>query len=445
MEKKELKRLIRMADYTEIQMLMGKFCQYFDQFDAKKVWSRLLANESEDISVEITECGVFEGPEKVRAYFEGIQRYLDDPSDKRGWMAMQNLANPKIIISRTGKKAMGSWDVLSPMSMNAAAYPGKTRELTAFWFCGRYINEFVYINGEWRIEKLHLVSYFKSPLEQGWIKQPDCIRFWGNTGVEPTRQSRQWSYHSDAMYSGEGLYYLGPHLPAAYPDGKDVPEADYEEDEGTLTRIQYAADVQEIEQLQSRYITLLDAFSMTAMMEKIFDNHNPRVSFEMVEGGEYEGERANSFMAQCDEFMSSPVSKHGWFGVIDLWTPNIVISKDGKTAFGQFNAFAPHGMDVSVYPGNQRKMTAYWFIGKYNNEYIKKDGEWKILKNRVIAFTRPPYDEGWIRQPEARRITHEYHTYPDSPSRVITYHPDNVYSGNGAHTWGPFLPDKGDF
>lgn len=443
MQQNELKRLVRMADSVEIQMLMGRFTQYFDQFNAMAIHQELLAHDHPEVSVEFTECGVFEGPEKVRDYFAGIQRYLDDPADKRGWMGMQDLANPQVIVSRDGKRAMGSWDILCPGAQQAAAYPSAERKLTAYWFCGRYQNEFVFESGRWKLLKLRLMSFFKTPLDQGWIRQSDCLRFWGNTGVTPTRPSRLWFYHSDAMYSGEGLYTLGTHLPETCPGEKEE-DAVYTEDALTLSRIQRAADMQEIEMLQSRYITLLDAFSMTDMLEKLFAVDDPNVSFEMVEGGEYHGKRTAQFMHQCDGFMASPVSKHGWFGVIDLWTPNIVLSPDGLHARAQFNAFAPHGMDVSVYPGDERKMTAYWFIGRYDNEYVKVNGEWKILKNRVIAFTRPPYDEGWIKQPEARRITHDYHTYPDEPSRVVTYHPDNVYSGNGAHTWGPFLPSESE-
>ena len=404
-----------------------------------------MANEHPEISIEITECGIFEGPEKVRLYIEGIQRYMDDPTDKRGWMAMQNLANPAVVVSPDGKRALGHWDILSPMAMQAASYPGDERRLTAFWFCGRYANEFVRIDGEWKILKLRLISFFKSPLEQGWIKQPDCIRFWANTGVKPTRvRDESTSYHSDAFYSGEGLYTLGTHLPKTCHGESDA-LAEYKEDEETMARIQRAADIREIEMLQSRYITLLDSFSMTDMFEKLFAVDDPQVSFEMVEGGEYSGAKLPEFIKQCDKFMASPASKHGWFGVIDLWTPNIVVSEDGNSAQAMFNAFAPHGMDVSVYPGDERKMTAYWFIGRYCNKYVKVKGKWKILKNRVIAFTRPPYDEGWIKQPEARRITHDYYTTPSKPSRVVTYHPDNVYSGDGAHNWGIFIQDQGEF
>ena len=445
MEQKELARLVNMADVTEIQMIMGKLTQYFDQFDVMKIYNKLLAKDHPEVSVEITECGIFEGPETVKAYMEGIQRYMDDPSDKRGWMVLQNLANPAVVVSKDGRRALGNWDLLAPMAMQAAPYPGEERKLTAFWFCGRYTNEFVKVDGVWKILKLRLISFFKSPLDQGWIKQQDCIRFWANTGVKPTRvRDTATFYHSDAFYSGEELYTLGTHLPKECP-GESEEEAVYTEDEATMARIQRAADIREIEMLQSRYITLLDSFSMTEMFEKLFATNHPEVSFEMVEGGEYSGEKLPAFIKQCDMFMQSPASKHGWFGVIDLWTPNIVIGEDGEYAVATFHAFSPHGMDVSVYPSDERKMTAYWFIGRYFQKYVKINGEWKILKNRVAAFTRPPYDEGWIRQPEARRITHDYHTKPSKPSRVITYHPDNVYSGDGAHTWGPFLPDQGEY
>ena len=81
---------------------------------------------------------------------------------------------------------------------------------------------------------------------------------------------------------------------------------------------------------------------------------------------------------------------------------------------------------------------------RYDNEFIKIDGEWKILKNQVYSFARSPYDLGWVRQSDARRIMHAYHGCGDNPFQPA-YHPDNVYSGKGAHTWGPFLPDEGEF
>jgi hypothetical protein len=102
-------------------------------------------------------------------------------------------------------------------------------------------------------------------------------------------------------------------------------------------------------------------------------------------------------------------------------------------------------MPVSPYPGNERKSTAYWFVGKYDNEYIKIDGVWKLLKVHVCAYARTPYDEGWLKQGDCRRIYHPGSGKPDRPSRTYTYHPDATYTGDEHYTWGPYLPDDGSF
>ena len=445
MDKQQLIKLVHFADRVEIEQLMAKFVQYFDQFDALKILDKLMAADNPKVSVEFFECGLYEGPEKVKKYMMEIQKYLDDPFDKRGWMAFQNLSNPHIIISRSGTRAIGQWDMLNANAMQAAEYPGVERKLTALWICGRYVNEFIKENGKWKLLNVHLVGYFKTPFDQGWVKQPDCLRFYDNGSVEPTRQSNQrYVYHPDANYSGKGLHNYGPFIPEDY--GQNEPEAVYTEDEQTLRRIQRAADIKEIEMLQGRYLTLLDSFRMKDMSEELFAWEHPECCFTMCEGGDYIGENMHRFIDACSKIDSegSPMNIDGWFGMICLWTPNIVISNDGTRARGQWNVLSPHCMHVSPYPGDIKKNTAYWFIGRYDNEFIKIDGTWKILKNRIRSFARAPYDLGWVRQPDARRIMHAYEGCGSDPWQPA-YHPDNVYSGKGSHTWGPFLPDEGEF
>lgn len=444
MDKKQLASLIHMADRVEISQVMAKFVQYFDQFDAQKIVDKLMAADHPEVSVEFMECGLYEGPEKVRAYMAAVQKYLDDPSDKRGWMGLQNLGNPHIVISSSGNRARAQWDMLNANAMQAAEYPSFERKLTALWVCGRYDNEFIKVDGQWKLLKVHLVTYFKTPFDQGWLKKADCLRPGGMSGIEPTRVSNPKSiYHSDATYSGEWLHCYGPYLPDTIDDG---PEAEYVEDEATLERIERAAAVKEIERLQGRYLTLLDSFSMLRMCEELFAWEHPECCFMMCEGGDYAGPNMKRFVDACSNVKSegNPMAVHGWFGMVELWTPNIVVSKDGTRARAQWNVLSPHGMAVTPYPGDVKKPTGYWFIARYDNEFIKIDGEWKILNNQVYSFARSPYDLGWVRQSDARRIMHAYHGCGDNPFQPA-YHPDNVYSGKGAHTWGPFLPDEGEF
>lgn len=444
MDKQELKRMVRMADRVEIAQVMAKLVQYFDQFDAMKIYNKLLAHDHPEVSVEFMECGCYEGPEKVKAYMEAIQKYLDDPSDKRGWMGLQNLGTPHIVVSTSGNRARGSWDMLNANAMEAAPYPAQERKLTALWVCGRYDCEFIRQNGTWKLLKVHLVTFFKTPFDQGWLKNSDCLRPSGVGNLEPTRPSNPNKvYHPDATYSGEWLHNWGPYLPDVIDDG---PEPDYQEDEATLKRIERAAAVKEIEMIQGRYLTLLDSFSMLRMCEELFDWHNPECCFMMCEGGDYAGPGMKAFVDACSNVKGegNPMAVHGWFGMVALWTPNIVVSRDGTRARGQWNVLSPHAMAVTPHPGDKKKPTGYWFIARYDNEYIKVDGQWKLLKNKVYSLARSPYDQGWVRQPDARRIMHAYHGCGENPVQP-SYHPDNVYSGKGAHTWGPFLADEGEF
>lgn len=439
MDKKQLASLVRMADHVEITQVMAELVQSFDQFDAMKILHKLMAADHPEVSVEFMEEGLYEGPEKVKAYFQAIQDYLDDPSDKRGFMPLQNLATPHIVVSTSGQRARAQWDILNANAMQATPYPGDQTKLTALWICGRYDNEFIKVGGEWKLLKLHLVTYFKSPFEEGWLKDPDCLRF-GACKVEPTRPSNPNKiYHSDANYSGDGLHTYGPFLPEKIEDG---PAPELVEDEATLKRIERAAAVKEIEMMQGRYLTLLDAFNMKQMCVELFDMEEPDVTFTMCEGGDYVGPGMKAFVENCNKpSAGNPMAVHGWFGMVCLWTPHIVVSEDGTHAWAQWNELAPHAMAVTPYPGDKKYPVGYWFIARYNNEYIKKDGKWKMLKNKVYSYARAPYELGWLKQADARRIMHDYHHAGDDPFQP-QYRPANIYSGKGAHRWEPFLPEE---
>jgi len=439
MDKKQLASLVRMADHVEITQVMAELVQSFDRFDAMNILQNLMASDHPEVSVEFMEEGLYEGPEKVKAYMLAIQDYLDDPSDKRGFMPLQNLATPHIVVSTSGQRARAQWDILNASAMQATPYPGDQTKLTALWICGRYDNEFIKVGGKWKLLKLHLVTYFKSPFEEGWLKDPDCLRF-GACKVEPTCPSNPNKiYHSDANYSGDGLHTYGPFLPEKIEDG---PAPELVEDEATLKRIERAAAVKEIEMMQGRYLTLLDAFNMKQMCVELFDMDEPDVTFTMCEGGDYVGPGMKAFVENCNKpSAGNPMAVHGWFGMVCLWTPHIVVSEDGNHAWAQWNELAPHAMAVTPYPGDKKRPVGYWFIARYNNEYIKKDGKWKMLKNKVYSYARAPYELGWLKQADARRIMHDYHHAGEDPFQP-QYRPANIYSGKGAHRWEPFLPEE---
>ena len=53
---KQLERLRRASDITEIQMLMARYVDCMSKMRAKDVWT-LFAQENDDVSIELAESG----------------------------------------------------------------------------------------------------------------------------------------------------------------------------------------------------------------------------------------------------------------------------------------------------------------------------------------------------------------------------------------------------
>ncbi len=215
-------------------------------------------------------------------------------------------------------------------------------------------------------------------------------------------------------------------------------------EQAELNRMLRAADVVEIEMLHGKYLACLDQLDFLGIYDLMAKDH-PEISYEMCEDGCFIGpESVKRYMANVhDGNKNNPMKMRGWVGLQYLYTPRIVLNADATRARAQWNQMSPHAMRISPYPGNDKHCTAYWFIGKYDNEYIKVDDEWKLLKTHIIVYARTPYKEGWIRQPDARRIYHPGADLPQKGPRLYAYHSDATYSPHGSWNWGPHLPKDG--
>jgi len=209
----QLKKLKNAASITEIQMLMGRYVAFMDQMNAKAIWDNLFAHDDPDVSIELGDYGGYDGPEHVKEFLFSYHNYLQDPADKRGWMDIRNINTPYIILSNDGKKAYATWHCFSPQTKQAKPYPADARTLTAMWVASRIIAWCVISDGEWKLQKLQEVVYIRTPYEEGWLKQADCMRQSPLDGSLPDRRPRVYTYHPDAIYSPTGLYNWGPFPP----------------------------------------------------------------------------------------------------------------------------------------------------------------------------------------------------------------------------------------
>lgn len=210
---KEIAKLNRAADIREIETIMSRYVQYISQMDIKTAFEKLFAAGHPEVELEINECGGYVGTDSVKRFVDRYDAYLKDPSDKRGWMDIQELCTPMVVFSRDKERAKGQWSVFSPQARQATAYPAETRKLTAIWCFGKYHCEFIRTEDGWKLLKLRQITFVRAPYDIGWNKQPDCYSMPAEIYAQPDTPARMNMYNTDAVYSGTGLFNWGPYLP----------------------------------------------------------------------------------------------------------------------------------------------------------------------------------------------------------------------------------------
>jgi hypothetical protein len=95
-------------------------------------------------------------------------------------------------------------------------------------------------------------------------------------------------------------------------------------------------------------------------------------------------------------------------GIVDL-------APDGKTAKGRWYGF---------FLGAQRREGALRSLigcGIWENDFIKEDGIWKILKIFWNDIISSPLDEGWVKTPDILNPKHKHAPPPGPNTHFLTY------------------------
>lgn len=198
--------------------------------------------------------------------------------------------------------------------------------------------------------------------------------------------------------------------------------------EARVTRLE---DIHEIENLQNRYTHHLmmkeakhEGYSYEDYLAYNVFAQKSAIRTEASDSGWREAS-AEQFKAHLeDQNIQSINQQRGIMGGMKVMVPVIEVSKDGKTARGLFREFASVTLPGTLYPGDppHNKPLACWQDGKYDNEFVKEDGKWRIRSRRFVLNIRTPYDQGWIKQPIAHSSTFSGPRNP--PTYFAPYHID---------------------
>ncbi len=191
-------------------------------------------------------------------------------------------------------------------------------------------------------------------------------------------------------------------------------EARIKDMEGQLRTVQ---DIEEIKKLQRAYGYYLEHWRVEDIIDLF--SKSPEVNVK-VHAGEFCGQESiRRFFRHGQEEKAAKITHPPEFlhQVMQL-SPIIDVAPDGKRAWGRWYGFGANAFPVSggIAPG--------WMDGVYENEYIKEDGKWKILKLGWYMFFHAPYTLSWV-DPKKRvdiQMEPDFSSLkPDGPSEDTFY------------------------
>ena len=143
------------------------------------------------------------------------------------------------------------------------------------------------------------------------------------------------------------------------------------------TRLKVLEDMEAIKKLKARYCAYCDDNYDADSIANLF------IEDAIWDGGmrgRVEGKEAiRNFFSTAPQRMS--------FAIHMVLNP--IIEVDGDTATGVWYLIQP----CTFTEGDQ----AVWGSARYNEEYVRVDGEWKFKNLNVTSFFWTPFDQGWVK------------------------------------------------
>lgn len=173
-------------------------------------------------------------------------------------------------------------------------------------------------------------------------------------------------------------------------------------------RLAHLVDVQEIEQLFNRYVYMLVTMDFDNIYDECFSQTRSDVSIQASDSGVYIGGEhiKERFFGK---FMNFIKTVPGAFTMHLASNLTIEVSEDGTKA-----------RSVALSPGcatDPQNREALWIWGTFRDDYIKENGEWRILHHAFVPLFRSPYDKGWTNLAVGTQLSKVSGNMADGPSQ----------------------------
>jgi len=287
------------------------------------------------------------GPAAIRAQWQAIFGDLPE-GPTEGVLSVELVMTPVVTMLRDGDHARGRWHVVTL----GGRLGGDAR-----WTGAIMENEYQREDGVWRISRVRYYPQFAGPYEQGWTNLTDDLE------IVP--------YHYTPAQAGTPI----PHDAAPPAAVADVDPASIASRVGALN----AED--EVRNLQNIYGYYVDR----KMWDDVGDLFEADGTLEIAGLGRWNGAASIRRGLERD---GPPGLREG--EVNDRVQVNMTVtidrSGDQATARGlEFGMVGQNGGD------------AFWTIATFENDYVRRDGTWRIARMRLYPQMRTNYYMGWAR------------------------------------------------
>ena len=170
-------RMEQLEARQQICDLMGRYAVYYGAGWGERIVGELWSQQ-DDVSLEYGASGIYDGLWKVKTF------YLN--RDIPGKLDTIALSSPSLILSQEGDTARGSWTAFGTQTDAGDLGPepvteesnrralfssadAQGRQYRAEVLLQRYEVEFRREQGGWKIQRLHVLEYFRCPYDKDWV------------------------------------------------------------------------------------------------------------------------------------------------------------------------------------------------------------------------------------------------------------------------------------
>ncbi len=368
---------VSLRDINDIKRLQRAYGYYIDGGQ----WDQVANLFSHDATLEIGLDGVYRGQDRVRQYFLAVGggHVGLTPGQVNQYLQLM----PVINLAPDGRHAKGTW-----RAVILAGAPGKG----AWWGEGPYENEYVKEGGVWKISALHWYQTLMTPYgEGGWARNPDVngghyVPASLSPDAPPTDQYKVWP---DVHVPHFHFKNQAPSLRTDGAQGSMTSLAQVHSSDTQLRQqiaslshdVQLLEDQNDIEKLQRIYGYYLDKGLWTQAADLFAEDGE----VELAGRGAFVGKA--HVLAYLRAIGPEGPAAGRLYDNMQL-QPIVHVNADGTAARARWHLFAQVARAGQFHE---------WGVGVYENDYVKREGVWRIRRLYFYPTLYTPYDAGWAR------------------------------------------------